>query len=141
MQGTARNFFTLAILYAVCGMVLGLSMAISHDHSQMPTHAHMMVLGWVMSSVFAFFYHLVPAAGASRLARVHFWVTAVSGIGLVAGLYVMLGGNESIEPVVAASSMAFFAATLLFAWIALNAMWKSHSLATPARRVGDQAVG
>ena len=141
MQGTARNFFTLAILYAVCGLVLGLSMAMSQDHSQMPTHAHIMVAGWIMSAVFAFFYHLVPAAAASRLAPVHFWVTAISGVGLVSGLYMMLGGNTSIEPVVAASSMAFFAATLLFAWIALNAMWKSHSLATPARHVGDQAVG
>ena len=62
MQGVARNFFTLAIIYAIVGMMLGLSMAMSQDHSQMPTHAHIMVLGWLMSSVFAFFYHLVPAA-------------------------------------------------------------------------------
>jgi cbb3-type cytochrome oxidase subunit 1 len=131
MQGIARNFFTLAIAYAVCGMVLGLSMAISHDHSQMPTHAHMMVLGWVMSAVFAFFYHLVPAAAASKLARVHFWLTAVGGIGLVGGLYVMIGGNAAVEPVVAVSSMAFFAATLLFAWIALTTMWKVGPVSTP----------
>ena len=114
MQGVARNFFTLAIIYAICGMVLGLSMAISQDHSQMPTHAHIMVAGWVMSAVFAFFYHLVPAARASRLAQVHFWLTAVSGIGLVGGLFIMLGGNPSIEPIVATSSMVFFAATAAF---------------------------
>ena len=87
MQGVARNFFTLAIVYAICGMVLGLSMAMTHDHTQMPTHAHIMVLGWVMSAVFAFFYHLVPAARASRLASVHFWLAAVSGIVLVVGLF------------------------------------------------------
>src|SRR5205823_9821690 len=63
MQGVARNFFTLAIIYALCGMALGLHMAISQDHGQMPTHAHTMVAGWLMSSVFAFFYHLFPAAG------------------------------------------------------------------------------
>ena len=39
MQGVARNFFTLAMVYAVCGMALGLSMSISHDHSHMPVHA------------------------------------------------------------------------------------------------------
>jgi cbb3-type cytochrome oxidase subunit 1 len=129
MQGVARNFFTLAIVYAICGMILGLAMAISHDHGQMPTHAHIMVLGWVMSAVFAFFYHLVPAARASRLAPMHFWLTAVSGVGLVTGLFFLLAGNQSIEPIVAASSMAFFAATLLFAWIALTAMWKVENLA------------
>ncbi len=136
MQGVARNFFTLAIVYAICGMILGLSMAISQDHSQMPTHAHIMVLGWVMSSVFAFFYHLVPAARASRLAQVHFWLTALSGVVLVVGLFIMIGGNPGIEPVVATASMVFFAATLLFAWIALTAMWKVDKVAAavaPAR--------
>ena len=115
MQGVARNFFTLAIVYAILGMILGLSMAMSHDHTQMPTHAHIMVLGWLMSSVCAFFYHLVPAARASRLAQVHFWLAAVSSVGLVVGLFILLGGKPSIEPVVAASSMVFFAATLLTA--------------------------
>ena len=82
MQGVARNFFTLAIIYALCGMALGLHMSISQDHSQMPVHAHTMVAGWLMSAVFAFFYHLVP--GGPRFAcwrRIHFWLTAVSGIG------------------------------------------------------------
>ena len=63
MQGVARNFFTLAIIYALCGMALGIHMAISEDHGQMPTHAHTMVAGWLMSAVFAFFYHLFPAVG------------------------------------------------------------------------------
>ena len=93
MQGVARNFFTLAVIYAVVGMLLGLSMAMSQDHSQTPTHAHIMVLGWVMSSVFAFFYHLVPAARNSKLAVVHFWLSAISSIGMVIGLYVLYGGN------------------------------------------------
>ena len=127
MQGVARNFFTLAVIYAISGMMLGLSMAMSHDHSQMPTHAHIMVAGWVMSSVFAFFYHLVPAARASRLAPVHFWLTAASGVVLMAGLFVMIGGNDAIEPIVATASMVFFASMLLFAWIALSALWKTEA--------------
>jgi hypothetical protein len=126
MQGVARNFFTLAIIYAISGMTLGLSMAMSHDHAQMPTHAHIMVAGWLMSSVFAFFYHLVPAARASRLAAVHFWLTAASGVVLMAGLFFMIGGNSAIEPIVATASMIFFAAMLVFAWIAITAMWKAE---------------
>lgn len=124
MQGVARNFFTLAILYAVCGMALGLHMSITQDHSQMPVHAHAMVAGWLMSAVFAFFYHLVPAAGSSRLAVVHFWLTAVSGIMLIVGLYFLLAGNAAIEPVVAIGSVVFYAGILLFAFIALTAMRK-----------------
>jgi hypothetical protein len=119
MQGVARNFFILAIIYAICGMTLGLSMAISHDHTQMPVHAHAMVAGWLMSAVFAFFYHLFAVANASRLAPVHFWLTAVSGIALMISLFFLLGGNAAVEPVTAISSIGFFLAILLFAWIAL----------------------
>ena len=91
----------------------------------MPVHAHTMVAGWLMSAVFAFFYHLVPAARDSLLARIHFWLTAVSGIGLLVGLYFLLAGNAAIEPLVAISSMAFYAATLLFAFIALPAICRT----------------
>ncbi|SIT54332.1 conserved membrane hypothetical protein [Mesorhizobium prunaredense] len=128
MQKVARNFFTLAVIYALFGMALGLQMAISQDHGQMPTHAHIMVAGWLMSAVFAFFYHLFPAVAEKRLATVHFWLTAISGIGLLIGLYIMLAGNPAIEPLVATSSMGFYAGLLLFAYIALPVVWKAERL-------------
>ncbi|MDQ6437000.1 hypothetical protein RB623_23360 [Mesorhizobium sp. LHD-90] len=133
MHGVARNFFTLAILYAICGMALGLHMSITHDHSQMPVHAHAMVAGWLMSAVFAFFYHLMPAAAASRLAAVHFWLTAVSGVALIVGLYFLLAGKAAVEPVVATASMAFYAGILLFAGIAFSAMRKPVGVQTVSR--------
>jgi cbb3-type cytochrome oxidase subunit 1 len=124
MQGVARNFFTLAIIYSLCGMALGIHMAISEDHGQMPTHAHTMVAGWLMSAVFAFFYHLFPAAGQKMLAKIHFWLTAISGIGLMIGLYILLAGNPGIEPLLGISSIGFYAGMLLFAFISLPIVWK-----------------
>jgi hypothetical protein len=122
MTGTARNFFILAMINAVCGILLGLHMAITRDHGQMPTHAHVMVLGWLMSGFFAIFYHLFPQMGGSRLAIVHFWLTATSGIVLLISLFFLMAGHEAIEPLTAVSSLAFFAALLLFVWIALPIM-------------------
>ena len=124
MQGVARNFFILALVYAICGMILGLAMAISHDHTQMPVHAHTLVAGFLTSAIFAFFYHLFPAARTSRLAPVHFWLTTISGIILLVSLYFVRAGNPAIEPVTAISSLGFFAAMLLFAWIALPVVRK-----------------
>ncbi|UVK56437.1 hypothetical protein DBIPINDM_003045 [Mesorhizobium sp. AR02] len=124
MQGVARNFFTLAIIYSLCGMALGIHMAISEDHGQMPTHAHTMVAGWLMSAVFAFFYHLFPAVGQKTIAVVHFWLTAISGIGLMIGLYILLAGNPAIEPLLGIASIGFYAGMLVFAFIALPVVWK-----------------
>jgi cbb3-type cytochrome oxidase subunit 1 len=119
MQGAARLFFILSLIYAVSGMLLGLHMAISQDHGQMPTHAHTMVAGWVMSALFAFFYHLFPDIGRSRLAFVHFWVQAISGVILVVSLYFLLGGRSEIEPVTASASVGFLAGMLIFVIAAL----------------------
>ena len=119
MKGAARQFFILALCYAIAGMVLGIYMAASHDHTQMPAHAHIMVAGWVMSAIFAFFYHLFPEIGAARMARAHFWVQAVSGIVLVVSLFFVLQGNENLEPITAAASVGFLIGTLMFAWNAV----------------------
>lgn len=122
MKGAARLFFILAVAYALAGMTLGIYMAASHDHGQMPTHAHVMVAGWLMSSVFAFFYHLFPDIGARPMARVHFWIQALSGVVLVASLFVLLNGNEAIEPITAAASIGFLIGMLVFVWNALPVM-------------------
>lgn len=119
MKGAARRFFILAICYAIAGMALGIYMAASHNHAQMPTHAHIMVAGWLMSAVFAFFYHLFPDIGARPLASAHFWIQAVSGVVLVVSLFMLLGGNEAVEPVTAAASVGFLIGMIVFAWNAL----------------------
>lgn len=125
MQGVARNFFILGIVMAIAGMMLGLSMAMSHNHVQMPVHAHIMVAGWLMSAVFGFFYHLFPVARQNKLATVHFWIHAVSIVVLVISLYFVLAGKPEIEPVTAISSIVFFIGMLLFAWIAIPVINKS----------------
>lgn len=118
MTGAARSFFILALLYAIFGLLLGLYMGMSQEFSQRPVHAHAMVLGWLMSGFFAFFYHFFPDIGRSRLANVHFWLTAASGIVLLVSLYFVLSGNSALEPVTGIASMLFFACFLLFVWIA-----------------------
>ncbi len=125
MQGVARNFFILGIVMAIAGMMLGLKMAMTHDHVQMPVHAHIMVAGWLMSAVFGFFYHLFPVARQNKLATIHFWMHAVGIVVLTVSLYFVLAGNPGVEPVTAVSSILFFLGMLLFAWIAIPVVSKS----------------
>ena len=125
MQGVARNFFILGIVMAIAGMMLGLKMAMTNNHVQMPVHAHIMVAGWLMSAVFGFFYHLFPVARQNKLATIHFWIHAVSIVVLTVSLYFVLAGNPGVEPVTAVSSILFFHGMLLFAWIAIPVVNKA----------------
>jgi len=118
MTGLAARFFGSAIAYAVLGMVLGLIMGITKDHAQMPTHAHLLVIGWVSFALFGFFYHLFPGTAASRLAPVHFWLSQASFVTLIIGLFLIFSGRENADPIAAVSSVGLLLSTILFAAIA-----------------------
>ena len=125
MQGVARQFFILGIVLGIAGMLLGISMAMSHDHLEMPVHAHTMVVGWLMSAVFGFFYHLFPVARQNKLANIHFWLHAIGIAVLVVSLYFVIAGNAAVEPITAIASLMVFAGLLLFAWIAIPVVNKA----------------
>ena len=86
MGGVARTFFLSSLVFGLAGLVLGNVMAASHDHTQLPTHAHTMVVGWLSFAVFGMFYHQFPAAAAGVLAKVHLAVAEISLLVLLVGL-------------------------------------------------------
>jgi cbb3-type cytochrome oxidase subunit 1 len=118
MTGLASRFFASALFYAVLGMTLGLAMGMTHDHTQMPTHAHLLVVGWVSFAIWGFFYHTFPSAAANRLANMHFWLAEVSLIVLITGLFLLFNGQASAEPLAAIGSIGLLASTVVFAIVA-----------------------
>lgn len=118
MTRLAGRFFGSAIIYAVLGMTLGLVMGMTQDHTQMPTHAHLMLLGWVSFAIFGIFYQMFPSAAANRLADVHFWLAQVSLIVLIVGLFLIFSGHASADPIAAIGSTGMLASMILFGVIA-----------------------
>src|ERR1700730_4555329 len=72
--------FRAAVLVVIAGMIWGIVMGISQDHSTMPAHAHLNLLGWVSLFLFGIYYHLHPAVDLSRLALVQVWIWIVGTI-------------------------------------------------------------
>jgi len=127
MTGIAGRFFASALIYAVLGMSLGLVMGITQDHSQMPTHAHILLLGWVTFAIFGFFYHTFPNASDSRMASVHFWLAEIGFVVLIIGLFSIFGGRTEMgEPLAAIGSITLLASMVLFAFIAWPTVRAGH---------------
>src|SRR5262245_12860205 len=123
MQGLPARFFGTAVIYGILGMVLGNVMAATQDHGQMPTHAHLMLIGWVSFSIFAFFYHLHPARAGTLLAQLHFWLAQASYIVLIVGLYLIFEGKvEAGEPLASVAAIAYLVSMVVFAIVALPAL-------------------
>ncbi|MBA2125220.1 hypothetical protein DLM45_03145 [Hyphomicrobium methylovorum] len=127
MTGLAGRFFASALIYAVLGMSLGLLMGITKDHTQMPTHAHLLLIGWVSFTLIGFFYHLFPERASSRWANVHFWLAQASILVLIAGLAQIFAGYESGELFAAVGSIGLLISTVLFAIIAWPAFGRGHA--------------
>ncbi len=84
MRGLAFWFMALAVVSALIGMIWGIQMSATQDHTLAPAHGHLNLLGWVSCSVFAFYYTLVPEAGEGLLPRLHLGLTVVM-LGILPG--------------------------------------------------------
>src|SRR5450755_4455690 len=93
--------FQAAVLFVIAGMVWGIVMAISEDHSAMPAHAHLNLLGWVSLFLFGIFYHLHPAVDRSRTASVQVWVWIGSTVILTVGVALVHSGHAIGDPIAA----------------------------------------
>lgn len=90
------RFFAAGAVFALIGMVWGIQMSATHDHTLSPAHGHLNLIGFVAMSVFGAFYALSPAASASRLATAHFWVSVVAVIVLTPGIAMAISGAGEV---------------------------------------------
>ncbi|MDI4233342.1 hypothetical protein AAFX91_03890 [Bradyrhizobium sp. 31Argb] len=97
------------------GMLGGIAMGIQQNFTLAPAHAHLNLVGGVLLFLFGLYYRLIPAAGATMLARIQGWMHILGAILFPAGVAVVLlkGSSFEIAPVVGSllvvGSMALFA--------------------------------
>lgn len=108
--------FLVAALILVLGMIWGLAMAISQDHSTLTAHAHLNLLGWVSLFLFGLFYRLHPALDAARVARLQVLIWIAGTIVMVIGVAMIHMGKHEGEPLAGAGSIMVLASVVLFVW-------------------------
>jgi cbb3-type cytochrome oxidase subunit 1 len=120
-NGETMRASTLSFCSAVClgivGMIIGIIMAASNNHSVYPAHAHLNLIGWVSLFLIGIFYRFHPVLDRSRVAiiQVGFWVcgTIILTCG-VAGIFL---GRTDLEPIAIAGSLIVLGDMLLFAYL------------------------
>ena len=109
--------FRAAMLLVLAGMLWGLQMVITDDHSAFPAHAHLNLLGFVALFLFGIFYRLNPVVEANRLALPQVWIWIVSTVVTVIGVGLAHTGHPAGDPIAAVGSLAIFADTIMFTWL------------------------
>lgn len=125
MKSIPTKFFVTAALFAVLGMIWGIQMSASHDHTLSPAHGHLNLIGFVAMSVFGTYYALTPQAAQTRLAAIHFWLVTATVIVLTPGIVLAITGQGEILAQI--GSLLSVATMLLFAFVVVR-----HGVGTPA---------
>jgi hypothetical protein len=125
--------FRAAVVFVVAGMIWGLVMAISDDHSAMPAHAHLNLLGWVSLFMFGIYYRLHPWLEDARSASVQVWVWIVGTIILSIGVALVHTGHSVGNPIAAVGSVVVLLDALLFGWLVFGVQTDIPTASSPSR--------
>ena len=123
----ARNFIVLGAVYLIVGVLLGMYMGGSGDHSLVGLHAHINLLGFTLMTVFGVLYAVFPASAEGTLPKVHFYCHQAGTLILVIGLYFVLSNPEgaaSMGPVMIVSETLVLVGVLSYAWNAFQTIGK-----------------
>jgi hypothetical protein len=115
-MGFDRQYLVWALAYVAAGMGLGIYMAASHNHAQHVTHAHILLVGFVVSFIYAVIHKLWLSGTARRLASIQLIAHQAGALMMFSGLFLLYGGivpEAQIEHLLAPSTLIVFIAALL----------------------------
>jgi hypothetical protein len=123
MKRLSDRFLQVGVLFALCGMALGVWMGKTGDFVLSPVHAHINLLGWVSMLLYGLFYRAIPSAAEGTLPVVHFWLSLVSLMAMIPLLSMFLLGHAAYDMPLGIVSMAQWLSMFLFSLIVFRATW------------------
>ena len=105
-------FLLLATILLICGAVLGIVMGAQENFQLTPVHAHLNLAGWASLALFGLTYRAYPQLAETRLAGLHFVVSATGSVLLPIGIGFAVLRNQPTLAIVA--SMLWLLGVLLF---------------------------
>jgi hypothetical protein len=79
-------FLLLATVLLICGALLGIVMGAREDFQLTPVHAHLNLAGWASLALFGLTYRAYPQLASTRLAGLHFIISATGSVLLPIGI-------------------------------------------------------
>lgn len=115
-----KKYLLCAMVYIVIGMGLGVYMGASHDHSLFVAHAHILLVGFVVSFIYGTIHKLWLHQVSSGLATAQFLLHQIAAVIMLTGLVLLFGGivpEATIGPVLGLSSVGVFIAAAMMLYM------------------------
>jgi hypothetical protein len=126
MPRISAAFFTLSVVCLFIGMGWGMHMAKAQDFAMAPAHAHLNLLGGVLSAVFGTFYALTKETYSPRLAWVNLLLSLIGVAITIPSLAMLLATNNDAKygPLTGMGSGIMVLSLLVFAISVLRELFR-----------------
>ncbi|SFR61878.1 hypothetical protein SAMN05216203_1836 [Marinobacter daqiaonensis] len=124
-----RQYLICGLIYALAGMGLGIVMAKTANVAQHVTHAHILLVGFAVSLIYAIIHKLWLANANHRLALVQFYAHQTGSLVMFAGLFLFYGGHvpePQVGPVLGLASFAVLTGAVLMLVMVLMSGRQPH---------------
>ena len=118
-----RRFLIWGLSYAVLGLSLGIYMAASNNHGELVTHAHILMIGFLLSLIYALIHRLWLENPNRTVANLQFILHQAAAITVSAGLFLIFGGwvaEATLGPVLGVASAGVLLGMLLMLFMVVR---------------------
>lgn len=129
-----RKFLLTAFGWAIIGMALGIYMASTQQLVQVVTHAHILLIGFVVSFVYALCHKLWLPRPAPKLAQTQFYLHQIASLVIFVGLFLIYGRlapDNVVGPILSLASLALLIGVVLMKIMLIQATRSPSAAATP----------
>lgn len=112
----ARWHLLFALTFAVLGMCLGIFMAVSGNHALHPAHAHILLIGFVISALYAMVYRLWVTRARRATAMVQTGLHELGAVLLGGSLMLLYGGvmtEQALGPFLGVGAISVLTAVIM----------------------------
>ena len=118
-----RRFVVWGLSYAAVGMVLGIYMAASQNHGELVAHAHILLIGFVLSFIYGIIHKLWLEKPSRGLANFQFVLHQAAALTISVGLFLLYGGfvpPEKLDAVLGIAASGVLLGMLLMLYMVIR---------------------
>ena len=118
-----KKYLICSLAYAAAGMCVGVYMGASQNHGELIAHAHILLVGFVVSFIYGIIHKLWLNQPNRIIANTQFWLHQIAAIVMFSGLLLLYGGvlpEATVGPVLGIASVGVLIGVLLMIFMVLK---------------------
>src|SRR5580704_10915698 len=118
-----RRFLIWAVSYAAVGLALGIYMAASQNHGELVTHAHILLIGFVLSFIYGIIHKLWLDKPGRAIATIQFALHQAAAVTISVGLFLVYGNilpASVLDPILGIAAVGVLLGMLLMLYMVIR---------------------